>query len=331
MDPITHGLIGGSLSASIAESKELRVAGIAGAASAMLPDLDVLISSASDPLLQLEYHRTITHSLSFMPVGALLVAAVFWLILKKQFTFKKLFLFSLIGIATAGLADVFTSYGVQFLWPFTDQLFSWNLISVFDPLFSLGILFGFGYACYSKKQFSARIGLIWLVIYLMFALVQKHRTTKIANQIAGQRNHTIDKLIVKPTIANELLWSIRYVSGNSLFADGVQLLPFADPKIYEGNSEKILNWRDRYADYKGSTLYSDITRFSKLSNGILVTYPKSKQVIGDGRYAMLPTSVKPLWGIKIDKTNPDHHVDFKTYRDASPEIRSSFMKMLLGK
>ena len=331
MDPVTHGLIGGSVSASIAEQDEIRIAGLAGAAAAMFPDLDILINSASDPLLQLEYHRTITHAISFIPIGALIVAAVFWWFVQNKITFKRLFLYSVLGIATAGLADIFTSYGVQLLWPLADQQFAWNLIAVFDPLFSLGILIGFGYTFYSKNKLSARMGLGWLVIYLLFALVQQHRTVEVTNQIAEERNHQIDELIVKPTIANELLWSIRYVSGDTLYADGVQLLPFSEPKIYKGRAAHILNWKQRFAHFEGTTLYSDVARFSKLSNNILVVHPDKEQVIGDGRYAMLPTSVEPLWGIKIDTTNPNNHVNFKTYRDASPEIRNQFLKMLIGK
>src|SRR5690606_29471703 len=51
-----------------------------GALGGMAPDLDVIIRSASDPLLALEYHRHFTHSLAFIPIGGLLVAAPFlWL------------------------------------------------------------------------------------------------------------------------------------------------------------------------------------------------------------------------------------------------------------
>ena len=42
----------------------------------MAPDLDVLFQSPTDPILFLEFHRQFTHSLVFIPIGALLVFLV---------------------------------------------------------------------------------------------------------------------------------------------------------------------------------------------------------------------------------------------------------------
>ena len=41
----------------------MRRAAIVGAVAGLIPDLDVLISDANDPLLQLEMHRQFSHSL----------------------------------------------------------------------------------------------------------------------------------------------------------------------------------------------------------------------------------------------------------------------------
>ena len=331
MDPLTHGLIGASASASVARKDHLRIAGMLGAAAAMLPDLDVLISNAPDPLLQLEYHRTITHSLTFIPVGALLVTGILWWFLRKRLSFKGTYLYSILGLATAGLTDVITSYGVQLLWPFTATRFSLNLISVFDPLFSLGLVIGLGWALYHKTQQPTRLGIVWMILYLLFGFIQQQKAENTAHNMAQQREHEIQELIVKPTIANQILWSIRYTSDDSLYADGIWMVPFADSKVYKGDSAKLLNWEEDYNSYKGTTLYRDIQRFDQLSNGVLVRHPDSSQVLGDGRYAMLPTSINPLWGIKIDTTQAGQHIAFETYRDAGPEVRSSFLDMIMGK
>lgn len=331
MDPVTHALIGASASASTADENKLRATALIGATSAALPDLDVLIDSASDPLLQLEYHRTITHSLAFIPFGALLVSGIFWWFLKKKFTFKEIYFYSLIGISTAGIADTFTSYGVQLLWPFITTRFSWNLISVFDPLFSLGLVITLGWALIKHKKLAINLGLGWIALYLAFASIQQQRAQKIAHKLSTKRNHKLEKLIIKPTIANELLWSIRYVSGDTLFADGVWLFPFVDSEIYKGSSAKVVNWQQKYASYRGTTLYRDIRRFHKLSDGILITHPDTSRILGDGRYAMLPTSIKPLWGIQVDTTQPDQHVEFRTFRNTSANVRNRFLDMLLGR
>src|SRR5699024_1661570 len=330
MDPITHGLIGAAAAQSVANREKLRMATLTSAAAAMLPDVDVFLGNSADPLLNLELHRQFTHSLIFIPVGALLATLLLWWLVKKKLTFKESYLFSLLGFASGGIADLFTSYGVQLLWPFTDERISWNLISVFDPFFSLGLIITVALAIYSSKKKFGRIALGWAGLYLLFGLVQQNRAEKAALPLADSRGHQIQQLITKPTIANELLWSIRYTSADSLHAYGIQLLPFAEPVLYEGKTVALLNWQQKYERYRGTTLFKDIQRFSTLSEGILIAHPDYKNVIGDGRYAMLPTSISPLWGIEADTAKPGKHITFKTYRDPSKEVRQRFKEMLLG-
>ena len=331
MDPVTHGLIGASVSQSFSDKKKIRYISFVGFISALLPDLDVLIGTSEDPLLQLEYHRQFSHALTFIPVGALLASCLLWWLVKTKLSFKETYLFSLLGFATAGIADTFTSYGVQLLWPFTDERFAWNIISVFDPLFSLGLLLAVGLSFYKRTNWFAWLGLCWVIVYLSWGLYQQQKAHSIALELAHKRNHKIETLTVKPTIANEILWSIRYVQGDSLYADGVRLFPFSEPIVYHGESTSLLAWQKKYKQFQGSTLYKDIERFSQLSGGILIAHPNRKQVIGDGRYAMLPTSTSPLWGIKIDSLSPNQHADFKTYRKPSPKVRRKFKNMLLGR
>lgn len=331
MDPVTHGLIGATASQSIADKYKLRAAAITGAVSAMMADLDVLISDPNDPLLNLEMHRQFTHSFIFIPVGALIATAVVWWLVKKRLTFKETYLFSLLGYATAGIADSFTSYGVKLLWPFVDERYALNIISVFDPLFTLGIIFTSGLVFYKRERVLSWIAWSWICLYLMFGYAQKERAENIAQQIAIQQNHLNQRIVVKPTIANQLLWSIRYETPDRLHAYGVRISPFSKTIIYRGKSVPLLDWRSEYSAYKGTTLYKDIQRFDILSEGYLVRHPQDKQVIGDGRYAMLPTSISPLWGIKADTSRPEKHVTFKTYRDAGPEIREAYLDMLLGR
>lgn len=331
MDPITHGFIGASASLSFAERKNFYLASITGAAGAMFPDLDVLISSNADPLLQLEFHRQLTHSLLFIPAGAAIVAGIFWLMFNKRATFKAFYLYSLLGMATAGFSDAFTSYGVQLLWPISAAKFSWNLVAVFDPLFSLGIIIAVVAALYRKKRLFARIAFIWISAYLLFAILQQQRAQTAITKLAEQRGHTIQRMIAKPTIGNELLWGVRYTHDDTLYTYGVNLLPFAEPYIYTGKAIKLLDWRSEYQQYKGTTLYNDIARFAELSDGILIAHPDANHLIGDGRYSMLPTTVTPLWGIEVDTTRPGTHVDFNTYRNAGPKVINKFIDMILRK
>lgn len=331
MDPVTHGLIGATASPSFADKRTFRAAAFTGFVSALLADLDVFIASASDPLLNLEMHRQFTHSLFFIPVGALIATLLSYWFVKKYLTIKQTYLFSLAGYATAGLMDLITSYGVLLFWPFSSVRYSLDIISVFDPFFTLGVVLFTGIAFYKREKLYTWIALAWAIGYLLFAFTQQQKGVHIAQEIASSNNHEIQQLIVKPTIANQVLWSIRYTTDDSLYSFGLRSLPFAEPIIYEGESVELLQWKDVYSQFEGSVLYQDIQRFSDLSESVLIQHPDHKNVIGDGRYSMLPTTNAPLWGIEIDTTNTGQHVKFGTYRDASKEVRESFIDMLFGR
>lgn len=330
MDPVTHGLIGATINQSLADNKTVRSAAFIGGISAMAADLDIFIANPSDPLLNIEFHRQFTHSLLFIPVGAFVVSLLFWWIFRRQLSYRQIYGYSIIGYSTSGIADTMTSYGTQLLWPFMDERFSFNIISVFDPLFTAGILFIAGYSFYQKKGSTAWFAILWMVIYLLFGVYQREKSRETARQIAGINNHRIDRVVVKPTIANQLLWSIRYQSGDSLFTAAARLSPFSEKTIYKGEATALIDWRREYATFKGTTLYNDLQRFSELSEGFLTRHPEKDQVIGDARYSMLPTSATPLWGVKVDTTQPHKHLPFNNFRNAGPEVRASYLKMLRG-
>lgn len=330
MDPVTHGLIGASAAQSVADKDNLRYAAIIGLISAMIADLDVLISDPDNPLLNLELHRQFSHSLIFIPLGAFIATALLWWFFRERFSLRQIYGYSLLGYATSGITDIFTSFGTQLLWPFLEDRYSWNIISVFDPLFSLGILTAVFLAMYKKKSIYAWAGWGWILLYLLFGFVQHERGITTARELAKKRGHHIDRLVIKPTLANTLLWSIRYEYRDTLYADGVYLSPFGERIIYEGESAPLLSWQKQYRSYRGTTLYEDIRRFSTLSEGYLVQHPHYENVIGDGRYAMLPTKINPLWGIKVDTTQPQQHLPFNTYRNATSKIRYRYLEMLFG-
>lgn len=331
MDPVTHGLIGASASQSASTNDQLWPASIVGLTSAMLADLDVFIASASDPLLNIELHRQFSHSFIFIPIGALIAAALLWYFFKNKLTFRQIYGFSFLGYATAGITDTLTSYGTKLYWPFLDDRFAWNLMSVFDPLFSAGILTCVAITLYKKKPRISWLVWGWIALYLSITVIQQQRGRQMARSIAQQEGHTIDRLVVKPTLGNQLLWSIRYTYQDTLHAHGIHLGIFGVPQVYHGESTPLLNWQQKYADFRGTTLYRDIKRFDKLSEGFLINHPDEKNVIGDGRYAMLPTRMSPLWGIKIDSTNPNKHLPFNTFREVTPSLRSTYLNMILGK
>jgi len=135
MDPISQGIVGAVLAQSKAKKNSIIKIGVIGFMAGMVPDLDVLIKSSTDPILSLEYHRQFTHSLLFIPFGAMIVALMIFPLIKRSLSFKTIYVASFLGYATHGLLDACTSYGTLLYWPLSNERVTWKSISVVDPLF----------------------------------------------------------------------------------------------------------------------------------------------------------------------------------------------------
>ncbi len=332
MDPLTQGLVGAAASGVInSEQKKHKIALFTGFLSATLADLDVLIRSASDPLLAVEIHRQFTHSLLFIPVGAVVGAVLLWPFFRKKASFLKIYLFALAGYATAGLLDACTSYGTQLLWPFFDTRVAWNLISVVDPLVTAGLAIFIGFSFIRKKRSWAAGAWAWIFLFLMAGFVQQNRVKEAGLQFAESKNRNLTDYTAKPTIGNRLLWRFTYISDGKVYSDGIRAGWFSGVSYYEGESAPLVDPDTDFNELSGSQKLTDIRRFERLSDGYLTWHPEQKNVLGDARYAMLPNTIEPLWGIEIDCSDTESPTPFVNIREAGPEVRNQFTNMLLGR
>lgn len=333
MDILTHGLLGGTLAQSFNKKEETRAATVTGFLAALLADADALIRSDADPLLVLEYHRQFTHSLIFIPAGALLVALLLWpafKALRQPLAFRRIYLYALLGCATSGLLDACTSYGTHLLWPFTGERIAWSIVPIFDPLFSLILGATLLLGLRSRKTLAARTGLLLAAIYLSLGWFQHQRAEELMRATIAQRGHVAEKLTVKPTMGNLLLWRSIYRANGVYYVDAVRVGGTA--KVYPGNTVRAFDLsRDLPGLAPGSVLHSDIGRFDFFSNGYLALHPEDPGLLGDVRYAMLPTSTRPLWGIRLDMQHSESHTPFEASRQMSREEIDRFIEMLRGK
>jgi len=166
MDIVTQALLGASMAQTIAHKQHMRVAAIIGLFAGVLADADVLIQSPNDPLLMLEYHRHFSHSVFFIPLGALLAALLAWPLARKHLHFGQIYLFALMGYMLSGFIDACTSYGTYLFWPLYPQAVSFNIIAIIDPLFTLILLLTLVFAMKNASQFVLRTGLILSTWYL---------------------------------------------------------------------------------------------------------------------------------------------------------------------
>ncbi len=331
MDPLTHGVLGAVAAQGFAKKRELGIAAVVGFTAAILPDADTFIQSAEDSLLQLQYHRQFTHALIFIPAGAFIASSILWFLFRHRVPFVRLYMYAMLAYATAGLLDACTSYGTQLLWPFATERIAWRIVAIIDPVVTFTLIAAVTLAVVRKSRIPAIIGLVLIICYLLLGLMQRNQVEQAAYALASQRGHSLEKIEVKPSMGNILLWRSVYLSGSNYYIDAIRVGPFSDIKIYSGGIVKAFDISETFPDLqRNSVLYNDIQRFKTYSSGFLVIHPNLPTVVGDIRYAMLPNGLQPLWGIETDSKQPDKHAKYRDIRVVNEGVVDAFLDMLFG-
>lgn len=319
MDPITQGVVGVTAAQLVSDRKHKIAAAVIGFLSGMAADLDVLITSSKDPLLFLEFHRHFTHSLVFIPIGALLCTLVFRFVFKSwfrrnQFGFKVTYLFSIAGYATHALLDACTTYGTQLLWPFSDTRVAWNTVSVIDPLFTVPVMILVFMAAYKRSSKLAWLGTSYALLYLGLGVLQNHRAAGVAQELALSRGHTPLNISVKPSMANLIVWKSVYEHQGRYYVDAIRVV--ANSKVYDGTSVAKLNVVSQFTWLDASSQQAqDIERFRWFSNQHLGLDPANSNRIIDIRYSLIPNEVTGMWGIVLSEAkDKQEHVEWTVNR-----------------
>lgn len=330
MDPVSQGVLGASIPQAVSSRKHVAAAALFGALAGMAPDLDSLIRSGEDPMVYLQYHRQFTHSLVFIPIGSLLCALLLHRLFGRrwQLSFKLTYLYCLLGYATHGLLDACTSYGTQLLWPFSDQRFAWNTISIIDPLFTLPLLAFVITGVMRRNPLFGKLAVGWVIAYHSLGIYQHLRVEAIGWELAAERGHEPMRLEVKPSFANLLVWKVIYEIDDGYYTDAVRA--GRDVTIYHGefipqlDVARDLPWLD--AD---SQQARDLERFRWFSRGYLSVDPDNPLRVIDMRYSLVPNEATGMWSIHFDPdADRDAHVDFKPDRDTAGPRREKFARML---
>lgn len=300
MDPLTQGLLGGAAAYVVYGRRLGPRALLIGAAGGVLPDADVFIRSADDPLLAVETHRQFTHALAFIPVGGFL-AALPWLGRKaNRAIWKTITGAAIVGYATHGLLDACTTYGTQLFWPFSNARIAWDTISVIDPIFTLVLLVGTIASAVRRSTLPAAIALSLCLLYLFAGGVQRNRASQMQAQLAAARGHTVARGKVFPTIGNNLVWRSLYRSRDTLYVDRIRVPWFGEPRFSPGTSVRAVGEEDLTAAERSvPRVVRDFRRFRWFSDRWLARDADDPSVIGDVRYSMRTDAFDAIWGIRF--------------------------------
>lgn len=306
MDTVTHGLLGAAAAQALFSTRLPRAGGLIGLVAGMAPDLDFLMSSGADPVASFLYHRHFTHSLAFIPIGALLVSLLcIWM---KPFRGVRLSVYgaALLGFGLHGLLDACTSYGTLLLWPFSYQRISWDVIAIVDLFFSVPLLVGVVWTSMGQRTAPARIAVCIALLYLGFGVWQHQRAADVQRQMAESRGHAIEHSRVMPQPGDLVVWRSVYVAGGRIYVDGVQVPWWGGPLLKAGGSVRLATFDDvppAMAERDGTRRVFDV--FTWFADGLIAPMEEISYGLGDLRYSADPSGLVPLWGMQFDERRSD--------------------------
>jgi inner membrane protein len=335
VDPLTHALVGAATARAVMRGRPPSRPGargatlllLAGAFGALLPDIDRVIHSPSDPLLHIEFHRHFTHALAFIPVGGAL-ATLPWMVARSlRPHWRAVLLAATLGYATHGLLDASTTYGTLLLWPFSDRRVAWTWISIVDPVFTLVLLAGVAIAWRERRgRAAAALTLVLCLTYLGVGAWQRDRASAVQRQVARARGHDPVRAAVFPGFANQIIWRSIYEADGTLYLDRLRVPWAGTPTWSAGSSVARVAASDlRPPAHASPRVQRDLRRFQWFADGWVARSALDPSVIGDARYSLAPDRFEPVWGVRVtpDQDPPlewvDHsrgrRVDLRVWRD----------------
>jgi inner membrane protein len=185
--------------------------------------------------------------------------------------------FFLVEISIHLLIDSFNNYGIGWLEPFSHKRFSFNIIYVADPFFSIMPLVSFVFliglnAYHLKRNLWWKLGLIVPIFYIIFGVINKGI---VDNMVEKSLSYSLEKnrsYFTTPAPFQNFLWYI-VVKKNNGFDIGYYSILDQSNKIHFSRFEQNSNYIDSVDNHEA---IQKLIRFSedfytiKKTNDILI-------------------------------------------------------------
>ena len=234
MDSLTHVALGAAIGVGVMGRRTATwKAALWGAVAGNLPDLDVLIDHG-DPILDMVLHRAETHAPFWLTLASLPLAALIARLNGEWALWRRWWLAIWLALVTHPLLDAMTVYGTQLALPFTNRPFGVGSIFIIDPLYTLPLLVGAGWALAGRGSRRSRIanaaGLALSTAYLGWGLAVQQHVERVARASLAAQGLGVERLLVTPTAFNSLLWRVVAVEGDH-FHEGFYSLLDDTPRV----------------------------------------------------------------------------------------------------
>jgi inner membrane protein len=307
VDNLTHAALG--LCAGLAvrrKSAPLAATVVAALIASELPDVDLLLRSAEDPLMAFRWHRHFSHSLLLWPLLAAIAATIAYLFWRRRGSrWSDLYPPALAAGLSHVLNDACTSYGTLILWPFSEARIAWDSLPIIDitltlPLIILGLL-----AWKRDARTLAILGTSWFIFYAGLGRFQHGRAE---DALLAHLGTQPTRLAIKPTISNLLLWRGIWEADGQWHTAAIRVGLGGETIITPGESRQVWQTNNPLMPPVGTRsrrLLEDFSRFTGGWNSVQLA-EDGGVLVGDIRFAMLPLRADPLWAVHFKNGEPAH-------------------------
>ncbi len=249
MDSLSHALLGAMLGQVGPARRAGNRALLAGAAIAWIPDIDVAIGYGLSDAAALTFHRGITHSIVFaLCLSPLLGLVLHRLDAHRSASRTQWTLLAAMVLASHLALDSLTSYGIQLLQPFSAHSFAVASVSVIDPLYTLPLLVAALVIPWLRHTSRHRLTLAATALivssgYLASTLYYQHHATRQIQAGFAAAGIEVERLFVKPTLFNAVLWRGIAASGDGYYVTFHSRRDSAPPDdfIYFSRNDALLS------------------------------------------------------------------------------------------
>ena len=217
MDSLSQIALGAAVGvATMGRRTAVWKAALWGAVAGTLPDLDVLIDHG-DPIRNMVLHRAETHAPFWLTLFSLPFAAAVARLHGEWALWRRWWLAMWLALVTHPLLDAMTVYGTQLALPFSDHPYGVGSIFIIDPLYTLPLLAGTGWALATRgngRGLAANaVGLLLSTAYLAWGFAAQQHVERVARAALAAQGIAPARVLVTPTAFNTVLWRVVAVSG----------------------------------------------------------------------------------------------------------------------
>ena len=224
MDSISQYVLGAGLGVAVMGRRtKVWKAALWGGIAGTIPDLDALIDHG-DPIRNMTFHRTESHSLFYLTLFSPLLAWAVTRLHGEAQHFRRWWLALWAALVTHPLLDTMTIYGTQLLLPFTDHPFAIGSVFIIDPLYTVPLILGLVATGIDRGPRRLRwnaLGVALSTAYLGWSVAAQGWATGVAQHDLAAAGIRHERLLVTATGLNTLLWRVLAMEpGGASYVEG---------------------------------------------------------------------------------------------------------------